>query len=343
MQKLAAALIVERLKDQIRTALADVLGAKERFALIDFPDYSNVGDSAIWLGELAYFRDVHGREPSFVAKNRMDDLNDLERFAPDGPIFIQGGGNFGDIWPDHQTFREAILDRFPERRVIQLPQSIHFADRQAAERTAQAIARHGDFVLFVRDHKSLAFATNAFACPVHLCPDMAFYMGPLERPAAPVKDIVCLMRQDKEAVSDTPLSVPTDMAGWIEIVDWLEEDRQALENPDVVARVRDKVARRLGLGSPAVLRERYFRNRAERRLERGLALLARGRYLITDRLHAHILATLMGMPHTALDNSYGKLGGFIDAWTTDLDGLSRAKTMDEALRGATHTRSDGPA
>ncbi|RZM06107.1 MAG: exopolysaccharide biosynthesis protein, partial [Sphingomonas sp.] len=33
-----------------------------RYALVDFPDHANVGDSAIWLGELAMLRQVTGRD-----------------------------------------------------------------------------------------------------------------------------------------------------------------------------------------------------------------------------------------------------------------------------------------
>jgi pyruvyl transferase EpsO len=37
--------------------------------------------------------------------------------------------------------------------------------------------------------------------------------------------------------------------------------------------------------------------------------------VVTDRLHAHLLALLLGIPHVVLDNSYGKLHHFIAAWT----------------------------
>jgi pyruvyl transferase EpsO len=48
-----------------------------------------------------------------------------------------------------------------------------------------------------------------------------------------------------------------------------------------------------------------------------LDLLCRGRVAVTDRLHGHILCTLLGVPHVLLDNSYGKLRRFHDAWTSD--------------------------
>lgn len=34
----------------------------------------------------------------------------------------------------------------------------------------------------------------------------------------------------------------------------------------------------------------------------------------TDRLHGMILAQLLGLPFIARDNSYGKLGRYLDAW-----------------------------
>jgi pyruvyl transferase EpsO len=36
--------------------------------------------------------------------------------------------------------------------------------------------------------------------------------------------------------------------------------------------------------------------------------------LVTDRLHGHILADLLDLPHVALDNDYGKLAAYVAAW-----------------------------
>jgi pyruvyl transferase EpsO len=37
--------------------------------------------------------------------------------------------------------------------------------------------------------------------------------------------------------------------------------------------------------------------------------------ITTDRLHAHILACLMGIPNRVLNNSYGKNYSYVEAWT----------------------------
>jgi pyruvyl transferase EpsO len=48
---------------------------------------------------------------------------------------------------------------------------------------------------------------------------------------------------------------------------------------------------------------------------RGLRLLSAGHVVVTERLHGHVLCLLAGIPHVVLDNSYGKVRAFVEAWT----------------------------
>ena len=50
-------------------------------------------------------------------------------------------------------------------------------------------------------------------------------------------------------------------------------------------------------------------------LSRALTLLSLGRLVITDRLHAHILCMLLGIPHILLNNLMGKNWNFYETWT----------------------------
>ena len=79
--------------------------ADRPYALVDFPNHSNVGDSAIWAGEMAYFSRHAARPPAYVCSLKTFSMDELTARCPDGPIFIHGGGNFGDVWPHHQAFR----------------------------------------------------------------------------------------------------------------------------------------------------------------------------------------------------------------------------------------------
>jgi exopolysaccharide biosynthesis predicted pyruvyltransferase EpsI len=52
-------------------------------------------------------------------------------------------------------------------------------------------------------------------------------------------------------------------------------------------------------------------------VSRALTLLSLGRVVVTDRLHAHILCLLLGIPHILLNNLTGKNWNFYNTWTQD--------------------------
>jgi pyruvyl transferase EpsO len=78
-------------------------------------------------------------------------------------------------------------------------------------------------------------------------------------------------------------------------------------------------------------RDLLFEHLATNRLTRGLNLLSSASFVITDRLHCHILCVLLGIPHIAFDNSYGKLSTFIDAWTKDSGLVQVVPSLDRAI------------
>jgi pyruvyl transferase EpsO len=103
-------------------------------------------------------------------------------------------------------------------------------------------------------------------------------------------------------------------------VDWLED------RPTLRLHIERFLRRhRIGLN----VRTRLRRPLAEQRLMRGCQLLSRGREVVTDRLHAHILCLLMGIPHVLVDNNYGKLRSFFEAWTKDAPGVRFCRDWTE--------------
>src|SRR5262249_58384496 len=113
-----------------------------RVALLDFPDYSNVGDSAIWLGERAALREV-GAGLVYACHRRSYSRPLLERLIGDGSICLSGGGNFGDLYPAHQAFRERVLADFPRHQIIQLSQTLYSLDPANILSVREVIRRHG--------------------------------------------------------------------------------------------------------------------------------------------------------------------------------------------------------
>jgi pyruvyl transferase EpsO len=312
--------LIAELQGAIDDCLRDLVADDEPLAILDFPDIRNCGDSAIWLGEMAYL-ERRGKRPAYVS--RINDLapDELERVMPEGPIFIHGGGNFGDLWVSHQDFRERVLERFPHRRIVQFPQSIHYKSEDRAEETARAIGRHGNFVLLVRDEESKDFAERRFDCEVRLCPDMAFYIGAVE-PGAAEFSVLAMLRADLERVGEVDRSAYPGLP----IEDWITESAR-----------RVRVSKALGAASavlslnPSEIRLRKLDAAAHNRFRRGIRQISRGRAIVTDRLHVHICSLLLGRPHAVLDNSYGKLRRFMAAFSGGTDLTYRAASLDDGL------------
>lgn len=320
--------LINDLQDRIHACLAEFFTGAP-FAIVDFPNIRNVGDSAIWLGEIAYLTRRHGAKPAYVSEMYDFSEDDLAARVPEGPVFIHGGGNFGDIWTGHQDFRERILRNCIGRPVIQFPQSIHYSSLQRAEETARLIDRHGNFTLLVRDEESKHFSEKHFNCRVVLCPDMALCIGPLKS-AAPEIPLLAMLREDKEKAGTRDLSVLGD----VPVEDWISE-------PWLPVRVA-KTMGMVGALSLDALRMRYgrFNAAANQRFGRGIRQISRARAIITDRLHVHILSTLLGRPHAVLDNSYGKIARFMAAFSGGTDLTYRASSLADALEWA-KSRSAG--
>ena len=298
-------------------------------ALLDFPAHSNVGDSAIWLGELACLRALGVRRIRYSCDILTYDRAQLARRIGPGPILLHGGGNVGDLYERHQQLREAVIRAFPDNPIVQLPQSIHFRSRDALERARTVFDAHPDLTLLVRERRSLEMARSEFRARSQLCPDMAFCLGPLERPAPACRPLLWLARTDVEAARDAG-------GGWPEAspdlrVDWLRDPPMALAA--VSRRLGGWLARHPGLGP--VLRDALsatYAPLARRRLERGCRLLASAGAIVTDRLHGHVLCLLLGIPHVLLDNNYGKVRSFYETWTADADLVRWGESPAEALR-----------
>ena len=301
---------IRRQMDLFRNAVGPHLQPGQPYALLDFPNYANIGDSAIYAGELAFFDAHAGRRADCVCTWNAD-MDWLERQLPaEGPIFLHGGGNFGDLWMNHQNFRHNVLQRFKDRKIVQLPQSIHYRDPAGIAETARLIAAHGNFTLLVRDQASHDLARQHFDCETALCPDAAMMLWKLDPGIAPQTDLLVVLRDDIEAVRD-------ETHYWLKsrypTADWVDVDVWTLPVRVVWKLVRSLPDNRLGM----IWREIMYRRQARQRVMAGARQLAAGRRIVTDRLHMHLISTLIRRPHVVLDNSYGKIGRYIDAWGAD--------------------------
>ena len=310
------AALIERLQSTLLAALR-ALHDGQPYALLDFPWYANVGDSVLWLGARRALADATGRAPAYGAGQSNYSTDALAKALPKGTIYLLGGGNFGDLYPSHQDFRVRVLREFPQHRVVQLPQSIHFTNSESERAIRRALAVHGNTVLMVRDHPSLSVASTLGASTVHLVPDLAFGLGVRARPQEAHLDLLALRRVDEESASD-------DNGRWQPVdrtIDW-----PAVIIPPLWRRIAHRLTQGGGrVPSPLPQRAQIaiLDALAARRVAVGERMLSAAHFVQTDRLHGHLMCLLLGIPHDVIDNSTGKISAIIEAWTSTATLLRR--------------------
>jgi exopolysaccharide biosynthesis predicted pyruvyltransferase EpsI len=316
-----------------REALVEALQGARSVGLINFPNHGNPGDPAIWLGTVSLLRDL-GVRVTYSCASWNFDPDSARRATKGAPLLINGGGNLGDLYAGQQTTRERVLETMRDQRVVQLPQSMFFVDKAREEHFAALVREHGGVTLMARELLTQERMRNALGVDPIMSPDHAFWFSPPPR-VTPDHDLSWIIRsaQDPEF---NPLAAPPADSG-IEGFEWMDDVEAAQAHWDRWGRALLALNVRLRV-RPQVGKKRWrlaamtFEPLGRRWVDHGLKKLGSARVVVTDKLHGHILASLLGVPHVVLDNSYGKVSGTLDTWSQGLPGVHRANNGEEALR-----------
>lgn len=300
--------LMHSLKEKQRF-LAELIGPR-RFYYVDIPIHGNIGDLLIMHGTLAYFRNHH-IWPKVIAS--------AFEFSPswvhgDEVIVFHGGGNFGDLYAGTHRFREQVVAGKTGNRIVILPQTVHFSSVREQRRSARVFREHPDLHFCVRDERSYEIALQ-FSEHVYLVPDMAHQLFPI----TPSGDSVhvggtLLVRRVDDEKGQAAIALSPDVkcvTDWPELVGRRERRIEVYRKTARWLR-RTRTARRC-----ANALSQSWAGYSGRLISEAAALFASHDRIVTDRLHAHILACLMSKPNTVLDNSYGKNRAYLAAWTAE--------------------------
>jgi pyruvyl transferase EpsO len=305
--------VIFTLQAEARKVLDAIIPSDAHIILLDYPNYSNVGDSLIWLGEIAYLKS-RNLKVNYVCDTENYNKNNISKILNKNSIILMnGGGNFGTLWEKVHHFRLKVLKDFPDIKIIQLPQTAYFDEEEKIKEIANAIRQQGNYTFLARSKKTYDFANKHFDVELHICPDMAFFIGEISPEFNPKYDRFILSRADLERLSDA-LCDKTQFNQNLnyEIADWMEASQyeRFLHRLEMHSGWLRKIV------DPNNLLLLHLWNHLSRvRMRRGIKLLSSGRVVMTDRLHAHILSILIGKPHVIADNSYGKVSDFYQTWT----------------------------
>ncbi len=297
--------------------LAQLAPPERPVVYLDYPVHLNIGDSLIEAGTDQFFKRLGYK---VIGRRSAYDFGTIaQRKVPANcTILLHGGGNFGDLYPLHQKFRDYVIAAYPRHRIVMLPQTLHFNSPVALAACAESYGRHPDLHLCLRDEISMRTARQHFRNPSHLVPDMAHLLWePLAAARARPHGNATLLfaRQDKESrlISMPGPSTPQRGLDWSDLIGY--EDKAAYYT------LLNLHCRRGPSGGVFSLHPlwRLFRNRL---IAKGVRFLADYETIVTDRLHMGLLGLLLGRHVTMADNSYGKLSNYHAAW---LSGMSDAQ------------------
>lgn len=284
----------------LRAELLPRIGSE--YVLYGLPYYTNIGDTLIWEGTRALLRDSGKR---CIGVCGWDDYP--LRPLPDGcTILILGGGYFGDLWRHAWENVLAELDLHPDHRVILLPQSVRYDDREVLRADAARLSRIRDLVICARDRRSYDLCRAHFPGEILLLPDMAFAISEsyLSQFCVPARQEALYLRRADAEYAGGDAWVPSAAFR----CDWPTMERRTF---------RDKVFSRAAalLRGHGVVYDLLYACAYRRYLtRRGTELISAFRTVYTTRLHGMILAALLGKETFFIDNSYGKIGAFYDTW-----------------------------
>ena len=284
----------------------DLIGKFKYAMLFDVAAFENKGDSAISAGEVYLLRRLGIKVIFYCICSECNDQK-LQEHAQymskqyskeELVILFHGGGNLIG-YPFNDALRGKLFPRFKGFKMVIFPQSVFVRGNNFSGRHFDYCQRiyccNPNLTIVLRDKQSLQIALKYWNNGTNfvMAPDMAFQIGPVHRFMSPSYDIVYLKRYDDEAAKGATKDMfpknltiaHNDWWGWI-----TNKGSSSIESSFLIG-------------------------------TNGLLFLQRGRVIVTDRLHGHILGTLLNIPQVLVDNQYKKLSSYHNTWTKGLENV----------------------
>lgn len=273
---------------------------KKRIFLMLVPGYGNLGDQAIAQASIKYIRDnypeyelvINPLWSRFYCAGAVKSV-----IKPDDIIFIQGGGNFGNLYMYIEESRRFIVSHFHDNKIVSLPVTINYQDNKKGRRELRKSMRifgaHKDFTIISRDKTSFEFAKKHFCKAKNiLCPDMVFYLWDKETNHSVKRtDIGICLRIDPEKLKTI------DRAAILKAVSDKTENWKIFDT-QLFRPIREDIR---DYEITAIKRE-----------------IADCKVVITDRLHGMVLSVITGTPCIVLPTQNDKTKDSYD-WISSLD------------------------
>ena len=276
------------------------------YIYLELPYHSNIGDTLIWMGTDHF---LHGIPHQCLGQHSTETY-DFRPLPQNAVILLHGGGNFGDIWRQHQDFRLKVIQTYPDNRIIILPQTVYYQSEDVLKQDVEKMNLHQHLIICARDNHSAEILQKAgYTGQMLTLPDMAFCIDRSLLCAGKneiTKDNLLLLRNDKESPQGIPTTenAPVQM----DIMDWPNQKEAR------------RTARRYIRRHTARQTDTFFQTSfLPERISEGVRFVSEYKMVYSTRLHVAIMRLLLGMPVKMMDNSYGKNLNFYNTWLKDCE------------------------
>lgn len=277
------------------------------YVYVDVPLYENIGDWLIAMGAWELLKDV---PYECLGRLRWEDYEHTT-IAPDTIIVLQGGGNFGDLWRGATEARNELIERYPKNKVVILPQTITYTDKNLLKQDAALYAKHANLHICARDEESYVIAKKYFGTNhVYMLPDTAIGLYPCLPKYKGIKTgrTLIINRRDKEA--DVLFNEEGDVKEWNDILRDIHFN--IIYCPYRIIRKGRKITHWSALHK--------WENWYALRILYPFVRKKIPRYFMqydhvkTTRLHGYLLASMMHIPVEVKDNKYNKTTHYRNTW-----------------------------
>lgn len=273
----------------------------KRCFLIGLPVHGNYGDHIIGCAEYdfvkKYFPELNIIELSMAYCNsHREKMKTI--IQPNDIILISGGGWMGDLYKHDEDFIRYYLKNYRDNKIIIFPQTIFYEKvDDYCERGIQLYRDYKHVMIMCRDQRSYEFCVRNGVKSVLLYPDMSlFYYGNIQTyfqvQASKGKGVGICLRHDKEGVVSS----------------------EFFENIKRFAREYNYLYEEFTTDPSKYVKQKNKR----KELQHFLNKISQYDVVITDRLHAMVMATLVGDNCYFVDNKTKKVSG-VYWWINEIE------------------------
>lgn len=302
------------LKDKIDKTFLSIIGRK--CIHVDAPYYQNIGDVLIWHGCQYFYKQNNIK----CIYSRSHETFDFPNISYDTTICFNGGGNLGDLYPEHITLLKKIIEHYPDNKIIVFPQTIFYHDKTKQDIDFKALLKHGNLYLTARDINVYSTIKPYFGDYALLAPDMAFYIPPVKLGTYPEgHGNLLISRKDCESSNKNLSSKNATIADWPVLI---ERVRKTTLLNKLFKHISEYKIPLISTTNNLLWNWYAYKFHQHLMISEGINFIKPYNKITTTRLHGCILSILVDKQQIELiDNSYGKNKDFYNTWLTNLETL----------------------